>query len=116
MGDSILNSIKKLLGIDPAYTVFDSDLVIHINSVFAILTQLGAGPIFSITGSTETWSSYVTSGMNLELVKTYMYMKVKQVFDPPTIGVVNESLNNMIKEYEWRINVAAETPEVEVNG
>lgn len=111
MDESILLSIKKLLGLDANYEPFDLDIILHINSVFSILCQLGPFPVFRITGGSETWSDYLTLESNLEIIKTYIYMRVKQIFDPPTIGIVNESLNNLIKEYEWRINVIAETVE-----
>lgn len=108
--DSILASIKKLLGIEEMYTHFDRDIIVHINSVFMILNQLGVGPEagFAINGYSETWDEYLTGDPLLESVKSYMYMKVRKEFDPPTIGTVSESLNNMISELEWRINVAVE--------
>lgn len=108
--DSILKSIKKLLGIDESYTVFDTDVMIHINSVFSILTQLGVGPEsgFAITGATETWSDYLDDEAILEMVKSYMYLKVKKMFDPPQSGIVTNSNDALIAELEWRINVAVD--------
>lgn len=108
--DSILASIKKLLGIEETYTHFDQDIIMHVNSVFMILNQLGVGPEagFVIHGYSETWDEYLTGDPLLESVKSYMYMKVRKEFDPPTNGAVKESLDNMIAELEWRINVAVE--------
>lgn len=110
--DSILTSIKKLLGIDESYEHFDADITIHINSVLAILTQLGVGPStgFSITGKTETWSDFIGSNaVNLENVKSYVYMKVRLMFDPPSTAALIDSMNRLVNELEWRLNVAVET-------
>lgn len=109
--DSILQSIKKMLGPTEDYTYFDPDIMIHINSVLMILTQLGVGPKsgFFITGSDETWSDYLGDDLTkLELVKSYIYLKVKLVFDPPTTGVLHEAMERQIQEFEWRLNVQAE--------
>lgn len=107
--ESILTSIKKLLGIESAYTHFDNDLILHINSVFMILNQLGVGPdnCFSITGPSETWNDFMGND-NLDLVKSYMFLKVKLLFDPPLGGTVMDSYNKQIAEYEWRLNVAVD--------
>lgn len=109
--ESILTSIKKLLGITDEYEHFDQDLIMHINSVFSILTQLGVGPVegFSIKDESAVWSDFITPNANLEAVKSYMYLKVKLLFDPPLSSAVIESTNRMISELEWRINVIAET-------
>lgn len=108
--ESILTSIKKLLGITEEYEHFDSDLIMHINSVFSILTQLGVGPIegFSINDDTAIWSDFIKPNENLEAIKSYMYLKVKLLFDPPLSSAVIESMNRMIGELEWRINVTVE--------
>lgn len=110
--ESILTSIKKLLGITEEYEHFDSDLIMHINSVFMILTQLGVGPSegFFITDKTTTWDDFIPTGKSLESVKSYMYMKVKLLFDPPQNSAVMESMNRMISEFEWRLNLEVETP------
>ena len=113
--DSILTSIKKLLGITAEYKQFDPDLIIHINSVFLILKQLGIGPEqgFSISGEYETWKQFLPEGSeNFEAVKSYMYIKVKLLFDPPTSSAVMEAMNRMASEYEWRLNVEAESAPV----
>lgn len=109
--ESILTSIKKLLGITEEYEHFDSDLIMHINSVFSILTQLGVGPIegFSINDDTAIWSDFIKPNENLEAIKSYMYLKVKLLFDPPLSSAVIESMNRMIGELEWRINVTVES-------
>ena len=105
MNDSILTSIKKLLGITEEYEHFDQDIIIHINSVFMILNQLGVGPSngFSITDKTAVWSDFISEGANIESVKSYMYLKVRLLFDPPTTSAVMESMNRMICELEFRL-------------
>lgn len=110
MNDSILTSIKKLLGITEEYEHFDQDIIIHINSVFMILNQLGVGPSngFSITDKTAVWSDFISEGANLESVKSYIYLKVRLLFDPPTTSAVMESMNRMISELEFRLNVSVE--------
>ena len=102
--ESILTSIKKLLGIQAEYTAFDQDLIIHINTAFAVLNQLNIGPPygFVIEDDTTTWDAYITS-CNLTMVRSYIYMKVRLMFDPPTSGVLVESMNSMISELEWRL-------------
>ena len=109
--DNILSSIKKLLGIPTEETAFDSDIIMHINSVFMILTQLGVGPSdgFTISDDYGLWSDFIPDGQNLELVKSYMYMKVRLLFDPPTNSSVLTSMEKTINEFEWRLNVQAET-------
>ena len=109
--DSILTSIKKLLGIEEEYKHFDADLIMHINSVFSILTQMGVGPAggFSITGDGETWSDFIADRPNdFSLVKSYVHLKVKLLSDPPLGSAVIESINRQISEFEWRLFVAAD--------
>ena len=109
--ESILTSIKKLLGIAEEYEHFDNDIIMHINSVFMILTQLGVGPSkgFVITDSSASWDDFLPEGgEKLQAVKTYIYMKVRLMFDPPTSSAVIESMNRMINELEWRLNVAVD--------
>ena len=108
--ESILTSIKKMLGIVEEYTHFDADLIMHINSVFAILTQIGVGPSegFSIKDELSVWEDFVPENSKLELIKSYTYMKVKLLFDPPLSSSVIESMNRIISELEWRIQVAAD--------
>ena len=116
--DSILTSIKKLLGITEEQTNFDQDLIMHINSVFSILTQLGVGPYegFSIDSDNDTWEDFIGESTNLELIKSYVYMKVRLMFDPPLNSSVTESINKMISEMEWRINVAVDPGENQNGG
>lgn len=110
MNDSILTSIKKLLGITEEYTHFDTDITMHINSVFFTLSQLGVGPTkgFSIQDAKNAWNEYLPDGELLNAVKTYVFFKVKLAFDPPTSSSVIEAYNRSIAEAEWRINVEAE--------
>lgn len=113
--DSILISVKKLLGISKDYTHFDADIIIHINTVFMILYQLGVGPDkpFSISDSSSVWSDFTQDATNIEAVKTYMYMKVRNYFDPPQSSAVADASNNIISELEWRLNVAVDPGEEE---
>ena len=110
--DSILTSIKKMLGVPEEYTHFDSDIVMHINSVLSILSQLGVGPAtgFSISDKTSTWKDFLSAGTNLDSVKSYVYLKVKLLFDPPASSAALESTKNMISELEWRIYVQVDPP------
>lgn len=109
--ESILTSIKKLLGIAEEYNHFDQDIIMHINSVFSVLTQLGVGPTngFSITDKDATWNDFIKDDPKLEMIKSYMHQKVKLLFDPPLSSAVMESTNRILSELEWRINVAAES-------
>ena len=109
--DSILTSIKLSLGITEDYEYFDQQIITHINSVFMLLNQLGVGPEkgFYITDKSSTWNDFVKKSENLEMVKSYMCLKVQLLFDPPASSFVMESMNRMINEFEWRLKVAAET-------
>lgn len=108
--ESILTSIKKLLGITEEYEHFDADIIMHINSVFLNLTQIGVGPQegFFIEDDTVTWTDFIEDSVQLQAVKSYMYLKVKLLFDPPLSSAVIESSNKMIAEFEWRLRLAAE--------
>ena len=108
--ESILTSIKKMLGIVEEYEHFDADLIMHINSVLSILTQLGVGPSegFSIKDKTASWNDFLSDSKNLESVKSYVYLKVRLIFDPPLTSSVTEAINRMISELEWRISVAVD--------
>lgn len=114
MDESILTSIKGLLGLDEEYEHFDSDIIIHINTVFMILNQLGVGPSdgFSIEDELPVWSDFLENANDLEAVKTYIYLKVKLLFDPPLNSAVMESFGKTISELEWRLNVAVDPSEV----
>lgn len=109
--DSVLTSIKKLLGISEDYEHFDADIIMHINSVLMILTQLGVGPAegFSIQNKTQTWGDFLgEDAILLEGVRSYVYMKVRLMFDPPTSSAAIESMTRLANEFEWRLNVAGE--------
>ena len=110
METSILTSIKKMLGVAEDYTEFDEDIITHINSVFLNLTQLGVGPEegFMIEDDTAIWEDFIDDSIQLQAVKTYMYLKVKLLFDPPLSSSVTESFTRMIAELEWRLNVAVD--------
>lgn len=106
--DSILTSIKKLLGIDAEYTQFDPDIIMHINSVFLTLYELGIGPSdgFSIEDDTAKWEDYIPDNdILLGAVKSYMYLKVRMLFDPHLTSSVTELMKEQAKEFEWRMNV-----------
>lgn len=107
---SILTSIKKLLGVAEEYTYFDSDIIMHINSVFMFLTQMGVGPKegFFIEDDTAAWVDYIPDSPLLNSIKSYMYLRVKLLFDPPISSAAIESMNRMIDEFEWRINDEAD--------
>lgn len=107
MEGSILNTIKKLLGVDESYTYWDQDLIIYINMALNVLYQLGVGHPFSISSAEQTWSDYLTDMSKLEMIKSYIYMKVRMIFDPPT-GALKDALQEQIKELEWRINVTVD--------
>ena len=109
--ESVLTTIKKMLGIAADYTHFDSDIIVHINSVLMTLNQLGIGPETpaSIGSDMDTWDKILGDITNLEAVKTYIYLKVRLLFDPPTSSFVVDSMNRQASELEWRLNVQAET-------
>ena len=110
MNDSILNTIKKVLGIDPGYDAFDIDIIMHINMVFSGLHQLGVGPVepFSITDQTATWAEFTGTNRAIESVKSYVWAKVRLSFDPPATSFAIDALNKMCTELEWRLNVQSE--------
>ena len=110
--ESILTSIKKLLGIAEEYTQFDNDIIMHINSVFTTLTQLGVGPSegFYIEDKGAYWSDFIEDLSKLQAVKTYMYLKVRLLFDPSSLGSATlASYERQIQELEWRLNAIAES-------
>ena len=112
VNDSILFSVKKMLGIASDYTPFDVDIIIHINSTFAVLNQLGVGPEspFAIEGPDDVWDDFISQS-NTEDVKSYMFLKVKMFFDPPATATMYESYQKMISELEWRLTIAADPDE-----
>jgi len=105
MDDSILTTIKQMLGYDENYTAFDTDIVVLINSTFLILNQIGVGPdeIFSISDKTAVWSDFLPDSVNYEAVKTLIYLRVKLIFDPPSSSYVLDAYNKQIEEYTVRL-------------
>ena len=108
--ENILDSIKKLLGIDEADLNFDQELIMHINSVFMVLNQLGIGPVggFKISSNEEVWTDFVGTRLDLESVKSYIYLKVRLLFDPPQNSFLVGSIEKQIEENEWRLQVQVE--------
>ena len=108
---SILTSVKKMLGIAEEYIHFDPEIIMHINSVFMILNQLGVGPSegFSIEDASTIWTDFVPNIIRIESVKTYVFLKVKLLFDPPQNSTVLSSYEKQIAEFESRINIAVES-------
>jgi hypothetical protein len=109
--ESILETTKKLLGLPKAYDAFDTDIVVHINTVFCTLTQMGVGPTegFAITGYDEKWDSFITSDiLKTRQVRSYMALKVKSLFDPSSNGNVSKANEKAIAEMEYRLFVEAD--------
>lgn len=110
MSPSILNSTKKILGLEDDYTAFDADVIMHINSVFSTLNQLGIGPEegFAIENSEAQWDDFLAGDVLLNSVKTYTYLRVRMLFDPPTTSYLLSTMKEQIQEIEWRLNVQRE--------
>ena len=117
MDESILNSVKKLLGMTAEYEAFDEQIKMHINSVFQILYQLGVGPTtpFTIEDGSEEWSDFTDDITKLSMIKSYVGLKVQQLFDPPQSGSAAEAAKRMLDEMEWRLNVQVD-PDTTFNG
>lgn len=115
--ESILTSIKKLLGIQEEYTHFDSDIIMHINAAISLLSQLGIGPKngLIVTDNTVTWTDLLGDSNKIEHAKTYVYLKVKMLFDPPLSSAVAEAMNRMLSEMEWRLTVSSDSMRQEEN-
>lgn len=107
---SILSDVKTLLNVSPDDDGFDTELILHINGVFSILRQLGVGPDsgFHITGNTETWANFMADTAKIEILKPYIFMKVKLVFDPPQSSTVMQAYKDAIAEAEWRLNAVSD--------
>lgn len=107
---SILTSIKDQLALEPDDPSFDKEIIIFINAAFAILTQLGVGPTegFQITGYEETWDDFKVDIVQEAMSQTYVYLKVKTLFDPPTNSSLSKAMEEQIREYEWRLKLQAE--------
>lgn len=110
MTESILTSTKKNIGIEESYTAFDPDIIMHINSVFSTLNQLGIGPEegFAIEDEDAVWDDFLDGDLRLNSVKTYMYLRVRILFDPPTNGYLVTAYQEEIRQLEWRINIVRE--------
>lgn len=108
--ESILESVKKMLGLPSEYDAFDADVIMHINAVLNILTQLGVGPPggLLIEDGAAVWSDFMADNILLQMVKTYVYLKVRMMFDPPSASSSMTSMETMAKELEWRISSVAE--------
>lgn len=116
--NSILTSVKKGIGgITEEDTTFDSDIIMHINTVFMELTQMGVGPAegFSITDKNDEWSDFTDDDVQLESVKSYMILKVRLLFDPPASSVIVETMERQINRLEWRLNVAVDKGDTDAN-
>ena len=111
MEESILTSIKKLLGLTKEYNVFDVDIIMHINTVFMTLNQLGVGPdeVFGIEDDLAVWKDFLYENeKEFSAVKTYIYQRVKLIFDPPSNSAHIKALQDSVNEYEWRLKTQAE--------
>ncbi|MBP5588942.1 MAG: hypothetical protein J6X26_00210 [Bacteroidales bacterium] len=109
--DSILNSVKEMLGLDPEDTVYDTEIIAHVNAVFMHLMQIGVGPKegFQITGDTETWNDFHNGRIDLGALKTYIWTRVKILFDPPSSSFVLDAQKNLGDEMEWRLYANEDT-------
>mgnify|MGYP000864541808 CR=1 FL=1 len=117
--NSILNSVKKMLGIYPEINAFDDELSLHINSVLASLTQMGIGPSeegYKISSSINTWDEFLGNDKRLESVKSYVYMKVKLIFDPPLQSSVIDAFNAQIREFEYRNYIIKDNDRIDKEG
>lgn len=110
MSDQILPSVKEMLGLPTGDTGFEPELVTHINSVFADLQQMGVGPDggFAITGTSQIWADFTDGKAVLNSVRAYMYLRVKMLFDPPSLGYLITSYEKMIEKAEWRLTTAGD--------
>ena len=105
----ILDTIRKLVGAGDTAGPFDSDLLIHINSAFSVLNQIGAGPEEGfICDDTSAWSEFLPISKKLEMVKTYVYLKVRLIFDPPASSAAVDAMSRQVTEYEERILIAVD--------
>lgn len=110
MEASILVNVKKVLGVAESYTAFDEDILMHINLAFSVLNQLGVGPIegFLIEDKGTEWEEFDVPSVQLNMVKTYIFLKVRMLFDPPTTSYLIDAVTKQINEYEWRLSVFRE--------
>lgn len=111
MNDSILRTVKKVLNLDPDYTAFDADVIMHINMALMVLRQVGIGPPngFVVTDETQTWTEFLGSSVSrLDATKSFVYLKVRLVFDPPEAGYAISAMERQIDELLWRLNTSEE--------
>lgn len=110
---SILTDVKKVLGIDESYEAFDLDIMMHINSIFSVLTQLGIGPEdgFLVENKDQTWGQFLELDNRFNQVKTYVYLRVRLLFDPPATSFTIAAMERQIEELGWRLNVTREGDE-----
>lgn len=109
MENSILNTIKKMLGLADDYTYFDTDIIVAINTALSELHQIGIGSEpFAISGTTQVWSDFIGNNTVLEMAKSYVYLKAKMIFDPSANSTILKAQQDMLAEYAWRINVAVD--------
>lgn len=110
MAESILDSTKKVLGFTAENTAFDADVIMHINTVFSDLEQLGIGPAegFAIEDNSPTWEDFLGTDLRLNNIKTYTYLRVRMLVDPPATSYLLNAMKDQIQEYEWRISVRRE--------
>lgn len=115
METSILRSVKDAVGVNPDDTVFDDELLMHINSTFLVLKQLGVGQgeLFSVTDDSAVWTDFQTKSSSLPMVKTYVICRVKSLFDPPTSSSLSTALKETIAEYEWRLSIEEDDYKIE---
>jgi len=111
MTESILDSTKKVLGLDAGYTAFDPDVIMHINSALSVLNQLGVGPEmgFMITDSSSTWDEVLETDINYNIAKSYVYLRVRMLFDPPNTSFLNKALEDQLRELEFRLSIHRES-------
>lgn len=111
MSDSILTTIKKMLGLAEDYEVFDVDVIIHINAALLTLNDLGVGTAtpFTVINKEQKWSDFLGNGnTEYESVKAYIYFKTRLAFDPPGTSFAIDAMQKQAEEYAWRLNVRAE--------
>lgn len=116
MDESILTSVKKILGLNDSYTVFDQDVLMAVNSAFSVLAQIGVGPSagYFITDNTQLWSDLDVPADQLNLAKTYICLKARLIFDPPSTSYLLDAMEKQTKEYEWRLTVMRDPQTVTV--
>jgi|SRR6478736_6798785 len=110
MTDSILTSVKEVLGVSDEHSAFDPAIIMHINATFSTLNQLGVGEdaVFFITDLVNVWDEFICPENQKQMVKTYMYLAVRLLFDPPVTSFAIEAMERQLKEFEWRLSIFRE--------